>query len=64
MICATALVGLAETVVGIGALDLDAGPAQPPALLVADGRLTEGLEPLLRDALIGRAQALSSSRVA
>ena len=63
VICATALVGAREMVVGIGAIDLASTPAQP-TWVVVDEELTEGLEQLLCDALLGRARALASSRAA
>ncbi len=61
VICATALIGSAETVLGVGAIDLAADA--DPWLLVADDRI-EGLGPLLADALLGRARALLRSRAA
>lgn len=63
VICATALIGSAETVVGIGSVELEAGDEPEPFVLVVDER-AEGLGPLLADALLGRAQALLRSRVA
>jgi hypothetical protein len=62
VICATALVNSAETIVGVGAIDLDGAPGREPALLLADDRITDGLEELLTDALMGRAQALTQTR--
>lgn len=62
-ISATALIGSAETVVGFGSVGLDQ-PAPTPRLLVVDRELTEGLDELLRAALVGRAQALRRSRAA
>ena len=70
VICATALVNGAETIVGVGAIDLERTPGrepepmsdQEPMLLLVDDRLTDGLEELLADALMGRAQALSRAR--
>jgi hypothetical protein len=63
VICATALLGSTETVVGIGAIDLRAGDTDEPSLIVVDGQAA-GLEPLLRDALVGRARALGRARAA
>jgi hypothetical protein len=63
VICATALLGSAETVVGIGAIELRAGEADEPSLIVVDGGAA-GLKPLLRDALVGRARALGRARAA
>ncbi len=54
-------IGSAETVLGVGAIDLAADA--DPWLLVADDRV-EGLGPLLADALLGRARALLRSRAA
>jgi hypothetical protein len=63
VICATALIDGAETVVGIGAIELDGRDAHPrPSLVVADDRITDGLVPLLSDALVGRARALVRTR--
>jgi hypothetical protein len=62
-ITATALVGSAETVVGFGAIDLDQ-PGVAPKLLVVDRALTDGLDQLLADALVGRADALLRTRAA
>ena len=67
MICATALIGSAETVVGIGAIDLGDGEgaraaeAEPERVLV-DEHATDGLHELLSEALVGRAQALARGR--
>jgi hypothetical protein len=60
VICATALIGSAETVLGVGAIDL--APDADPWLLV-DDRI-EGLGPLLADALLGRSRALLRARAA
>lgn len=64
VICAVALVDGAETIVGVGAIDIDhmADREPEPMLLLVDDRLTDGLEELLADALMGRAQALSRVR--
>jgi hypothetical protein len=63
-ICATALIDSVETIVGVGAIDLNHGPGVRPALVLVDERATEGLEELLTEALLGRAQALARSRAA
>lgn len=55
VMCASALVGGTETIVGIGAIDLVDG-AEPDTLVV-DERLTDGLGELLGGALVRRAQA-------
>lgn len=62
-ITASALVGSAETVVGFGAIDLDR-PGAGPRMLVSDRALTDGLEELLAEALVGRAEALRRTRAA
>lgn len=64
VICATALIGAAETVVGVGAIDLDGGPDAAPDLVLVDERITEGLEQLLAQALLGRARALARAQAA
>jgi hypothetical protein len=63
-ICATALIGSRETVVGFGAIDLDRGPLTEPDMLVVDERLTDGLGELLHAALRGRARAIALARAA
>ena len=55
VICATALVGSRESIVGIGAIGSRAGPADRPDTLVVDAEQTEGLDELLARALLGRA---------
>jgi hypothetical protein len=62
-ITATALIGSTETVVGLGAIDLEQ-PGRMPQPLVVDRAVTEGLDDLLCDALVGRAQALRRTRAA
>jgi hypothetical protein len=63
VICATALIDSAETVVGIGAIELDgAGPQPRPSLVLVDDLATDGLAQLLSDALVGRARALAQAR--
>jgi hypothetical protein len=64
VICATALIGLAETVVGIGAIELSAGHPREPDVLVVDREATDGLDELLADALVGRANAIGRARAA
>jgi hypothetical protein len=64
VICAAALVGCAEEIVGIGAIDVDAQAQIEPRALIVDGRVTEGLDRLLASALIGRSQALARARAA
>ena len=55
VICATAPLGRAEVIVGIGAIDLT--DAAEPETIVVDERLTEGLGELLAAALSQRARA-------
>lgn len=64
VICATALIGSAETVAGIGAIELDGGSDPTPSLLLVDDHVTDGLAQLLCDALVGRARALVRARAA
>jgi hypothetical protein len=54
VICASALIGPTETIVGIGAIDLD---AQTPDLVLVDDEAGEGLRQLVADALASRARA-------
>lgn len=62
VICATALIGGAETLIGLGAIDR--GPDAEPDVLVVDDRAGDGLEALLDAALRGRAYALARARAA
>lgn len=55
IICATALIDSAETLVGVGAIDLDR-PGEPEIMIV-DARHGDGLSELLFAALLGRAAA-------
>ncbi len=68
VICATALIGGAETLVGLGAIELSPssglGHATAPSLLVCDESLAPGLQGLLSGALTGRALALRQARAA
>ena len=64
VIVATALVDSRETVVGVGAIELDQGPRLLPSFVLADEHLTEGLSELLTAALVGRAQLLARDRAA
>jgi hypothetical protein len=63
-ICATALVDGVEMVLGIGAIDLTPDAPAGPELVLVDESAGPGLEELLRDALLGRAQTLGRDRVA
>jgi hypothetical protein len=64
VICATALIDSAETVVGIGAIELDGESDLLPSRLLVDDQITDGLAPLLFEALVGRARALVRARAA
>lgn len=64
VLCATALVDSAETVLGVGAIEFGAGASAEPTFVVVDERRTEGLDSLLRDALMGHAAALERARAA
>jgi N-acetylglutamate synthase-like GNAT family acetyltransferase len=55
VMCASALVGGAETIVGVGAIDLS--HAAEPDTIVVDERLTGGLGELLAAVLVQRAEA-------
>ncbi len=64
VICALALIDSRETLVGLGAIELDGNPDTQADVLVVDERVTEGLEDLLVAALAGRAGALARARAA
>ncbi len=64
VICATALIGSRESVVGVGALDLEPSRETQPDPLVVDAEQTEGLDELLARALLGRAAAVARTRAA
>lgn len=64
VICATALIGSRESVVGIGGIDIDPDGHGHPDILVVDDEQTEGLDQLLTRALVGRAAAAVRSRAA
>lgn len=61
VICATALIGTAERLVGVAAMDVDAAV---PDLVCVDEALTDGLTELLSRALVARAGALAARRAA
>ena len=61
VISATGLIDGRQRIVGVGAIALGAGE---PELLVVDPRLTEGLDDLLRRALLARVKQASRSRTA
>jgi hypothetical protein len=60
VICATGLVGSAETLLGVGEIELDGRPSAARAVTHIDRELTDGLDALLTNALVGRAQALAA----
>jgi hypothetical protein len=64
VLCATALIDSAETVVGVGVLELGVDSELVPRLVVADEERTDGLAGLLRDALVGHAALLVRARAA
>jgi hypothetical protein len=64
VLCGTALIDSAETVVGIGVIELGEGRELVPRLVVADPERTEGLARLLHDALVGHARLLVRARAA
>jgi hypothetical protein len=64
VLCATALIDSAETVLGVGAIELGHDLELVPRLVVADEELTDGLAALLRDALVGYASVLVRARAA
>jgi hypothetical protein len=61
VICATTLLAGGETVVGVGATELD---GVSPSLLLVDDELTDGLGELLERALLGRVSALQRAQAA
>jgi hypothetical protein len=61
VICATALIGSTDTIVGIGAMDLD---ADGPDLILVDDTAADGLEELLTRALVSRARQIAGRRAA
>jgi hypothetical protein len=64
VICATALIDSAETLVGVGAIDIDGGAtAEPDTLLVADEH-AEQIAELLAVTLTARAAEAAQSRAA
>ena len=59
VLCATALIDAQETILGVGAIELDR-PTEP-TLLVVDERRTDGLAELLSGALVAHATAVRSA---
>jgi hypothetical protein len=64
VICATALIDSLETIVGVGEIDLRAGPEAGPDLVLVDELRTAGLQELLSQALTGRARLLRGDHAA
>ncbi len=64
VMCATALVGSAEKVVGLGAIDLNGRPDARPDVLLVDSHSPPALSELLDGALRGRARAIAHVRAA
>ena len=62
VICATALLGTSETIVGVGSIELEGRTVAPS--VVVDPRVGDGLRELLGGALAGRARALAARRAA
>lgn len=63
LLCATALIGGRDTVVGFGAIGLDR-PGVSPTLIIADTKRAPDVGSLLAEALLGRAAALARARAA
>ena len=64
VICATALIDSAETLVGVGAIDIDGGAtAEPDVLLVSDEH-AEAIAELLAVTLTARAAEAAQARAA
>jgi hypothetical protein len=64
VICATALIGSSETIVGVGEIGVGPEATISPKQLYVDEQLTDGLDTLLTRALIGRAGAIARSPAA
>jgi hypothetical protein len=64
VLCATPAAGSAETVLGVGVIELGGSAATIPSLLLVDTHVTGGLHGVLADALIDGARALAGSQVA
>ena len=64
VLCATALIDSAETVLGVGAIELNDGGRLAPSLVVVDEELADGLDALLADALVAHADAMLRARAA
>ena len=64
VLVATALIDGTEAVVGVGAIELDDHLPGEPTLVLADEALRRGVEPLLRDALVGHTATIARARAA
>lgn len=64
VICATALLDSRETILGVGAIDLDTSELASPEVLVVDGERAPGLDELLERALLARAALMVRGRAA
>jgi hypothetical protein len=64
VICATALIDSAETLVGVGAIELDGDRDTEPDLLIVADELAAELAALLAGALIERAARAGQARAA
>ena len=62
VICATALIDSTETLIGVGAIDLDG--SDEPEVLIVDAEHSQTLTELLTAALKGRAAAAGGTRAA
>jgi hypothetical protein len=62
VLCAAALIDSRETVLGVGAIELER-PTEP-TLIIVDEQETDGLAELLSDALVAHATALAGVRAA
>jgi hypothetical protein len=60
-ICATALLGLRETILGVGVIEVG---SERPDTVVVDGRLTDGLAELITGALVSRSAVIAERRAA
>jgi hypothetical protein len=63
VLCATAVDGAREAVLGVGVIELGRS-ATMPSLVLVDTELTDGLGRLLADELVARARTLAGPRVA
>ena len=63
LLCATALIDGSDTIVGFGVIGLDRDTVSP-TLIVTDTERAPGLQSLLAEALLGRAEALVRTRAA